>query len=315
MILDHKEFRAHQKQVEAVFNAWSKRHKRVLSDINGETFPRKIVNMLSEDLLKTFANLPLVGSYDVYQLLMDYWEEVMQDDVYLIATDGWEKAVKPREVIPHKDKKLTETPDLTVKGKKYKMDLVPPSLVILRYFAGEQAAIEALRTRSETADRELEEFIEEHTGDDGLLEEVVNDNDKVVKAKVNARLKVLAGDVEPESIEERDVLTRCMALVEAESEKSKAVKSAQQTLDQRVLAHYGTLTMDEIQTLVVEDKWFASIRAQIEGAEQRLSQQLAGRVQELEDRYAKTLPELEMEARGFGKKVEKSLRRMGMVLG
>ena len=315
VILDHKEFRAHQKQVEAVFNAWSKRHKRVLSDINGETFPRKIVNMLSEDLLKTFANLPLVGSYDVYQLLMDYWEEVMQDDVYLIATDGWEKAVKPREVIPHKDKKLTETPDLTVKGKKYKMDLVPPSLVILRYFAGEQAAIEALRTRSETADRELEEFIEEHTGDDGLLEEVVNDNDKVVKAKVNARLKVLAGDVEPESIEERDVLTRCMALVEAESEKSKAVKSAQQTLDQRVLAHYGTLTMDEIQTLVVEDKWFASIRAQIEGAEQRLSQQLAGRVQELEDRYAKTLPELEMEARGFGKKVEKSLRRMGMVLG
>ena len=35
-----------------------------------------------------------------------------------------------------------ETPDLTIKRKKYKMDLIPPALVVARYFAAEQANVE-----------------------------------------------------------------------------------------------------------------------------------------------------------------------------
>ena len=310
-ILGHKEFQSYQKQVGDVFDAWSKRHKRLLSGINGKILPRAVINTLSEDLLKAFADLPLLEPYDVYQRLMDYWDEVMQDDVYLIASDGWEKAANPRAAILHKDKKLSETPDLTVKSKKYKMDLVSPSLVVYRYFAAEQAAIEALRCESETAARQLEEFVEEHIGDDGLLDDMVNDKGKVTKARVNARLKALTGDDDPETSEERRALHRCLGLVEVESERAKSVKSAQANLDQQVLARYGTLTMAEIKTLVVEDKWFVSIRAEIEGEEQRLTQQLAGRVQELEDRYARPLPKLEMEVETLSQKVDEHLRNMG----
>ena len=311
-ILHHAEFRSYQGQLEAVFDAWSSRHMGLLSGINGETLPRTVINTLSEDMLKTFADLPLVEYYDVYQRLMDYWDEQMQDDVYFVASDGWEKAAQPRDAIPHKDKKLTETPDLTVKGKKYKMDLVPPSLVIARYFAAEQAAIEALRAQSETAARELEEFVEEHTGDDGLLEDVVSDNGKVPKARANARLKALTGDDEPEGVEERRVLERCLALIEAESDMSKAVMSAQTNLDQQVLARYRTLTIDEIKTLVVKDKWLSSIWAEIEGELHRMTQQLAGRVQELEARYAKTLSELEGFLDEAGRNVAAHLEMMGL---
>jgi type I restriction enzyme M protein len=93
------------------------------------------------------------------------------------------------------------------------------------------------------------------------------------------------------------------------------VKDARAALDERVLARYATLTGDEIRTLVVEDKWFASIRAAIEGEVQRLTQRLAGRVKELDERYARPLPELEREVEVFGERVEEHLRKMGLVWG
>ena len=80
-----------------------------------------------------------------------------------------------------------------------------------------------------------------------------------------------------------------------------------------MLAKYPKLTETEIKTLVVEDKWFASIQAAIEGEVQRLAQQLAGRVKELEERYAQTLPELKREAAELSKKVEGHLKKMRLV--
>src|SRR5262249_38163839 len=152
---------------------------------------RELIHTLSEDLLGRFADLPLVDRYDVYQCLMNYWAEVMQDDVYLIAADGWVEAARPRGIVEDKDRKIKETPDLTLGRKKYKMDLVPPALVVARYFASEQAAIEALQTQQGAATRELEEFLEDNSGEEGPLAEAVNDKGKVTKSGVKDRLKVL----------------------------------------------------------------------------------------------------------------------------
>ena len=99
----------------------------LLMGLEVDDLPRQVIHTLSEDLLARFADLPLLDRYDVYQRLMDYWAEVMQDDVYLIAADGWLEAAKPRGIIEDKEKKIKETPDLTIKRKKYKMDLIPPA--------------------------------------------------------------------------------------------------------------------------------------------------------------------------------------------
>ena len=313
-ILSHGEFKSYQEQVSAIFDTWRKTHEPLLVGLTVNSPPKAVINALSEDLLARFADLPLLERYDVYQRLMDYWDEVMQDDVYLISADGWMEAAKPRGIIEDKEKKIKETPDLTIKRKKYKMDLIPPPLVVVRYFAAEQAAIEVLQVNYETTVREREEFVEEHTGEDSLLEDAVNDDGKINKGGMKNRLKAISDDDVPESSEERKVLTRCLALIEAESEAAKAVKEARAALDQQVLARYATLTEDEVKTLVVEDKWFASIRAEIEGEEQRLTQQLAGRVKELEDRYAKPLPMLEEEVAALSEKVDGHLKKMGLSL-
>ena len=77
------------------------------------------------------------------------------------------------------DQNIKETPDLVVKRKKYKMDLIPPALIVARYFVNEQDAIEILQTKQAAAESTLEEFIEEHTGEDGLLADAVNDSGNI----------------------------------------------------------------------------------------------------------------------------------------
>ncbi|HUP21642.1 MAG TPA: N-6 DNA methylase [Thermoanaerobaculia bacterium] len=312
-ILGHREFTAYSERVAAIFEAWRKTHRPGLLGLRIGDSPKTVIHTLSEDLLVRFADLPLLSRYVVYQRLMDYWAEVMQDDVYLVAADGWAEAAKPRGIIEDKEAKVKEAPDLTIKRKKYKMDLIPPALIVARFYAAEQAAVEDLHAEQEAAARELEDFVEEHTGEEGLLEDATNDKGKVTKGGVKDRLKALQG--EPESDEERDALTRCLELIEAESEAGKAVKDARVTLDRQVLARYAKLIEVEIKTLVVEDKWFASIRAAIEGEVERLTQQLAGRVKELEERYARPLPALEHEVEACSVKVEGHLRKMGLLWG
>ena len=315
-ILEHDDFKTYSNQIRTVFKEWRTAHEPEIKGIKEGTKPKKVIHELSEDLLERFSGLPLLNHYDVYQELMEYWDEVMQDDVYLVSSGGWLEACKPRGIINDKEKKIKETPDLVIGQKKYKMDLVLPGLVINSYFTVEQSAIEELQARQENAARELEEFIEENTGEEGLLEEAVNDKGKVTRAGVKNRLKELIIDngqlTMPEDKDEVEALEKCLELMDAESSAAKDVKETQAKLDEKVLAQYGRLTEDEIIEITVEDKWLASIQAAIEGEVNRMTQQLAGRVRELEERYAHPLHELEQEVKDYSAKVEDHLRKMGV---
>ena len=65
---------------------------------------------------------------------------------------------------------------------KYKAELIPPALVIARYFAAEQAAIEKLEAEVAAIEQQMEEMAEEHGGEEGLLADAKNDKDKLTKA-------------------------------------------------------------------------------------------------------------------------------------
>ena len=305
-ILSHGEFNVYQQRVTDVFETWRETHESLLLSIDVGTKPREVVHTLSEDLLQRFGDLPLLDAYDVYQKLMDYWDEVMQDDVYLIAAEGWVTAAKPRALV--QDKKVKETPDLTVKKRKYKMDLIPPALIVARDFAKEHAAIDALQTAQEIAAQTLDEFIEEHTSEEGLLTDAVNDKGNITMTGVKERLKTIQDA--PDSEDERKILMSCARLIEEQSKTSRKVKQGREALERLVLARYATLTEAEIKTLVVSDKWFASVHAAIDSEVRRLTQALAERVKELEERYAQPLLELAREVETFSVKIEAYLRKM-----
>ena len=311
-ILDHDEFARYRTRVAGAFDGWREAHEPMLEGLGPGTSPKEVIRSLSESLLARFADLPLLDAYDVYQRLMDYWDETMQDDVYLVTSEGWLEAARPHRIVEDRGRKLKETPDLVVGRRKYKTDLIPPALIVARYFGREQVVLDELRRRQETAARELEEFLDEHTGEGTLLDGILNDRGKVAKGIVQRRLDAIRDEGDPESDEERDALARCLALFEGESALAKTIRTVQADLDELVLEHYAALTDAEIRSLVVGDKWLASLRAAVEDEMERVTQRLAGRVKVLEERYARPLPKLEQDVEVFGAKVEEHLKRMGL---
>jgi len=72
------------------------------------------------------------------------------------------------------------------------------------------------------------------------------------------------------------------------------------------------LTEDEIKQLAVDDKWLADIRSAIESEVERITNQLAGRVRDLEERYEAPLPTIEREVEALAAKVTGHLEKMGL---
>jgi type I restriction enzyme M protein len=312
-ILAQGEFKLYAAEVVDIFRQWCTAHEALLKDLKINDLPKQIIHVLSEDLLKRFTHVELLSRYDVYQGLMDYWAEVMQDDVYLIAADGWVASAQPRPVIDDKERKIREMPDLIVDRKKYKMDLLPPFLIVKRYFAIEQAAIDDAQSKLDEASHMLEEFIEENTGEESLLEDAMNDKGKATKGGVNARLKEIGDD--PEFAEERKALEICGNLINTEVLLGTVVQDLREKLNIQILAKYQILTEAEIKTLVVDNKWVGSLETAIQAEVHLLSDQLADRVRQLENRYAQRLPDLEKNVERFRKKVAGHLKKMGLEWG
>ena len=308
-IFGHAEFTAFNESVTKLFAKWKAANTPRLKGLAQGGKPKALIETLAEDLLDTFEKARLLDPYDVYQHLMDYWAETMQDDVYLIVGDGWREAAKPRLIIEEKGSKTKEKPDFTVGKLKYRAELIPTALVIARYFAAEQGTIEKLEAEVAAIQQAMEEMAEEHSGEDGLLESAKNDKDKLTKASVAARLKEIKGDAD--AADERKVLSDYLALIEKEAATSAKVKDAQEALMAKVAAQYGKLTEDEIKTLVVDDKWLATLAAAVQGELDRVSQTLTGRIRELAERYATPLPQLTGEVATLAARVDEHLKKMG----
>lgn len=306
-ILNHHEFITFAEHSLQPFKQWCQRS--ALTEIQQGEQPKAIIQRISEDLLNTYAATPLLNKYHVYQILMDYWAEQMQDDVYVLVQDGWQAGKSLRELVAKKGEKLKETPDLIIKKAKYKAELIPSALIIVRYFQAEQAAIEQQQADLDAATQALESYIEEHSGEEGLLSEAMNDKDKITRVSITARFK-LATDQE-----ERAALKQAQKRFDAEAAAKKALKKQQEALDLVVFQYYPKLSEAEIKTLIVEDKWQATLQSNIQAEIERITQQLANRVKELEERYAEPLPAISARVDFLSDKVAAHLKAMGLKWG
>ena len=268
--------------------------------------PKTIIHCIGEALLQSYIHAPLLSRYDIYQILMDYWSEVMQDDVYILTQDGWSAGKQLRELVAKKGEKLRETQDLIINKAKYKAELIPPALIVSRYYQAQQTELEQLQAELDNHTQALESYLEEHSGDEGLLGEALNDKDKVTKVSITARLK-LASDKD-----EIAALKHAKKLFDAETKAKKDIKEAETELDLATFQHYATLSEDDIKTLVVEDKWLAALESSIKAEIERVTQQLANRVKELEERYAEPLPAITDSVEALSDKVAQHLKAMGL---
>ena len=296
-IFGHPEFTAFNQSVTALFEGWKEANAEHLTGIALGDRPKRLIERLSESLLDTFRDsgqiATLIDPYAIYQHLMDYWAETMQDDAWMLASDGWQA--------------------LRVDGalKQPNTDLIPATLVVARCFGAEQAEMEGLEAARDAIGRELEELEEEQGGDEGWLAEARNDKGKLTAKGVKDRLKAVKADSDAE--EEKQVLRHYAALADREAAASKQIKAAQKALDAQVAALYARMTPADVQVLVVLDKWLAGLTGRVQGELDRVSQQLTGRIKQLADRYAKPLPQLAQEVDALQARVNEHLKRMGFV--
>ena len=298
VIYRHHEFASFIADMNAHFSVWRETSAATLKTLQTGCLPREIIAQLSEGLLAHYANKLLIDPYDIYQHLMDYWAETMQDDCYFIASDGW-KAETYRVI--ETDKKGKE------KDKGWVCDLIPKVLIITRYFSKEQVAIDQLAGDLDRVTTRLTEMEEEHGGEDGAFAEL----NKVNKANVTTRLKEIKGDEDAK--DEAAVLNEWLKLSNEESGLKKRLKEAEAALDGQAYALYPKLTESEIKTLVVDDKWSASLNAAVLGEMDRVSQQLTQRVKDLADRYEIPLPKMLDRVTELEVKVNLHLETMGFV--
>jgi len=282
-IYSHSEFITYAKKIDKIFIDWKSREVDTLKKITIGAHPHILIEALSEELLEAFANVQLIDKYDIYQHLMTYWSDTMQDDVHMLVTDGWQA----------------------------NNEILPRDIIIQHCFSMEQKAVETLEADKESIARQKEEMEEEHGGEEGLLEEVKSDKGKISKGSIQARIKALKH--ETDSDDELKVLNTYLSLINQESEVNKSIKEATGALDKKIIAKYKVLSQDDMKTLVVESKWMATLYNTVKTEMNRISQALTQRIKDLAARYDKPLPALQTEVEILSKRVEAHLAKMGFI--
>jgi type I restriction enzyme M protein len=297
-IYQHPEFTAFITEMDKLFESWSDENIVYLKGLEPNCHPKQVIATLAESLLDMYYDKPLINKYNVYQHLLSYWNEVMQDDAYIISYDGWKADTYRIEVENSKGKKV---------DKGWTCDLVPKELVIDRYFQAEKQALEALEAKKEALAAEIVELEEEHGTEEGLFAEL----EKVNKAEAQKRIKVLLKEKDNDSFDELKVLNEYVSLHTEVAATNKEIKVAEHVLDNLLYAKYPTLTEDEIKTLVIDDKWLKTIETALKGEIDQISQRLTYRIKELAERYDSPLPTLVKETASLEATVNEHLAKMG----
>ena len=296
-IYSHPEFTSFITQMDSLFSGWAAKNTQTLKALDKGNRPKEVISKLSADLLQTYHNKALVNKYNVYQLLLSYWNETMQDDCYIISADGW-VAETYRILKPNAQKKMVD--------KGWTCDLVPKELVINKYFETEKNAIVDLETEKENTTSQITEIEEEQSGEDSYFAEI----EKVSKTNVTKRYKELQKEQDAEK-EELAVLKKYIDLHTQLTATNKKIKQAEAALDEKLYAKYPTLTETAIKQLVVDDKWMQTIENAIKGEIDHISQRLTNRIKELAERYATPLPQIDKEVESLETKVNGHLAKMG----
>lgn len=305
-IMNNADFRRQTEIFYRSYAGWCDRHRETLYSLAVGLAPKSLVNELGDSLLETFkCDESLVDAYDVYDCLMNYWSETMQDDCYLIAANGWkaelytpQPAAKKKDTKP-KEKKASAPEDVVC-------DLLTVPIVIDEYFAKEKHLISASEELLSDKENQLNELLEEHA-DEAFDEGNFADN-KLTDGNVKKRIKTLDKKSDADEIA---VLAQYLKLKEDISLTKKTMKTLKYNLLTALTVKYANLTEDDIKRLVIEKKWFAALSARLDSEMQRISQQLTSKVSALAERYAQTLPEIDTEIADLEAKVAVHLKQMG----
>ena len=158
----------------------------------------------------------------------------------------------------------------------------------------------------------IQELIDENSGEDVLLEDLIEgeeDKQKLTIKSVKARLKEINKD--QNFIDELNMLKECKELLENQTAIKKKLKSALKDLDHKLENKYPKLKEEEVKLLVIEKKWMNELSIKMHNELDYVSQILTTRIRDLAKRYETPLQKLADEVDNLTAKVKDHLIKMG----
>jgi type I restriction enzyme M protein len=311
-IFNDDDFKGYAEQIDNAFDAWLKKSSKKLMNIDDKVDVKNFIIELSESLIDEFRHIELVDFYDVYQVLLAYWQETMSDDIFVLKYDGYMAGAEITKLYKKESKKDDGKKKAEPKEIGWEGKLLPKSVIERVYFAKEQAEIEKAEQIVAESESRLEEFVEENSGEGAILADYTKDDSEDLDAKkIAAKLKDLKKQKANAKSEEFEVLAKYDELAAIAKKQASIVKDLNKALEESVKSKYAELSEKEIKDLLVKQKWSFAIFEGIKSLYDTTSMKIAARVTELAERYENTLPELEITLANYEKAVANHLKAMG----
>ncbi|MGN8966893.1 N-6 DNA methylase [Intestinimonas sp. HCP28S3_D6] len=202
-IYKNAEFSEYGEKLDEAFAAWKAKEYPALSSLDEDVSARELIVSLAEDILAEFEHLTLIDKYDVYQVLLAYWNEVMNDDVSLIISepDGYANA-RATDNIEEEITQGKNKGEMKVTG--WEGRLIPKAIVIDAFFREEKNAIEEAENVVAETESLLSDLVESADEESALAD--VAENGKVKAKDLEAKIEELTQHVETEETLELELL-------------------------------------------------------------------------------------------------------------
>ncbi|GAA7543221.1 type I restriction-modification system subunit M [Helicobacter pylori] len=268
--------------------------------------PKTLIESVCSKVLYEFEKVEILDRYGVYQLFKDYYNEVLQDDWFLLSFNGFISAKELRKLNPLKDKNkkanYLEEPDFIIQKTYYKSDLIPKHLIKQRFFEKEAKELEQLENALNEKEALLDEFIEEHSNEEGLF-----DGLKINESVLKKELKNATDS------EDKQILKTALALLEAKNKALKMKNKAYEELELKAFHQYKNLEINEIKDLIIKDKWLNSLKNALENKIQKRINAFTSALNGIISSYSNSLLELDKEVKESESKVLEHLKDLGLM--
>lgn len=306
-IADDDSFKYQTVQYKELVAKWLDTVRPSMMAIDKECTPKTIIGPWGDSLLATIPANSLVNRYDVYNYLMNYWLETIQDDCYMVSNDGW--VAQPYTPQPKEKKKkdgTIEKPKVKVATSVYEIvcDLLPVDIVVNEYFAAEKGAIESLTEKVDETIGRIESILEDNA-------DFFEDFEKVSEAKINCAIKDVKKGLKKVDEETLSVWMNYIDLCKQKKVLAKNLAAQHLSLLSRVREKYDELVPDETKVLVVDKKWRAALYNLFDGAMRKVSLGITSNITVLAKRYESTLSDIEFKVNKYERIIAAHLKDMG----
>ncbi|OXZ29642.1 N-6 DNA methylase [Finegoldia magna] len=301
-----------QQETIDIFNTWKQQSESVLKNIDKTIIPKKLIRKIGFSILKAYEKSKLLDNYDAYDFLLNYWNEKMQDDVYLIKASGYEAGAEIDRKYGKKKIKDEQGIEIEIEDKKkfksFDGLLIPKEIIEKEYFYDELEEISTINSTISEIDEKMNEIFEENSGEAGLINDAINDKGNITKKSLTDRIKQI------DKIKDKDeyeLLISYQNLLKKKDSQNKELKSKTKSLDERIEEQYSKLTEKEIKDLLFDKKWMARINNDIKDAVDSEINNISAKLVKISKRYETTLSQLEEKAENSRNDVRNALERMG----